>query len=175
MATNKFTNATLESGSKVMPGKGAPGRVLTLNGTYEKTAADNDTSILRLGRVPSNAIPLYHKSKINNDALTGATDIDIGIYKPSSLSGVDGAVIDKDLLSDGLNIAAGNALASPIAAFQTHPNIEEFGLTLKELVNVVNASLNDVSEEYDIAITGNTFGTATGTIAWALSFLLPQQ
>lgn len=174
MATNKYMNSTLESGSKVSGGAGFPGKILYLTGTYEKAAADNDTSVLRIGTVPANAIPLYHLSRLNNDALTGATDIDIGLYKPNGMSAVDGAVVDKDLLSDGLNIASGAALASAIAAFQTHPTIEEFGKTLKELVESVN-SITTYDEAYDVAITGNTFGTATGTIAWSLAFLLPQQ
>ncbi len=173
MATNKYVNATLEAGSKVMPGQGAPGQILRLQGTYEKTASDSDGSVLRLGRVPANAIPIYNTSTLNNDALTGASDIDIGVYKPSAMGGTDGAVVDKDLLSDGLNIASGNALASPIKAFQTHPAIDQFGLTLKQLVNVVN-TVDDKNEEYDIAITGNTFGTAAATISWDLEFLLPQ-
>lgn len=172
MATNKYVNSTREAGGRTMPGQVFPGRVLRLQGTYEKTAADNDTSVLRLGTVPSNAIPLYHASKLNNDALTGATDIDIGLYEVSDGTN-DGAVVDKDLLSDGLNIAAGNALASPIAAFQTHPTIEEFAKNLLTLTNDVNTTTR-VDEAFDIAITGNTFGTATGTITWDLSFLVPQ-
>lgn len=173
MATNKYTNATTELGGKVMPGLGAPGRILQLVGTYEKTAADNDTSVLRVGRVPANAVPVPHESKLNNDALTGATDIDVGVYKPSALGGVDGAVVDKDILADGLNIAAGNALASPVAAFPA-VSIESFGKTLRELVDAAAGTTSE-AQEYDVAITGNTFGTATGTIAWSLTFLLPQQ
>lgn len=172
MATNIYVNTNREAGSKDVAGAVFPGQVLCLQGTYEKTASDNDTSVLRLGKVPSNAVPMYHKSFINNDALTGATDIDIGIYKPNNDT-TDGAVVDKDLLSDGLNIAAGNALASPAKAFQTQPAIDKFGTTLLALTNAVNGTTL-VDEEFDIAITGNTFGTATGTISWELYFLLPQ-
>ncbi len=173
MPTNKYTNATTELGSRVLPGLGAPGRVLALVGTYEKTASDNDASVLRIGRIPANAVPLVPLSFLNNDALTGATDIDIGVYKPSALGGVDGAVVDKDILTDGINIAAGNALASPIKAFQAIA-IENFGKSVKELVDAA-AGTTSQAEEYDVAITGNTFGTAAGTITWSLLFLLPQQ
>lgn len=172
MATNKYVNTNREAGSKDIAGAVFPGQVLCLQGTYEKTASDNDTSVLRVGKVPANAVPLYHNSFINNDALAGATDIDIGIYKPNEDT-IDGAVVDKDLLSDGLDISAGNALSSPAKAFQTHPAIDEFGDSIKTLAETALATtLYD--EEFDVAITGNTFGTATGTISWELYFLLPQ-
>lgn len=168
MATDKYLNSTLDAGGRTLTPAGFPAMLMILQGTYEKTAADNDASILRFGKVPANAIPCYHLSFINNDALSGATDVDIGLYKPNK-----GAVVDKDLLSDGLNIAAGNALASPIKAFQTHPTIEEFESTLKETAAaVLAATVQD--QEFDIALTGNTFGTATGTIAWHLVFIVPQ-
>lgn len=170
MPTNKYTNANLAAGNKERAGAVAPGRLLRLQGTYEKTAADNDGSVLRLGRVPANAIPLYQNSFLNNDALTGATNVDVGLYKP----GVAGAAVDKDLLTAGISIASAAALASPIRAFQTRPTIEDWGRSLKELVELVN-SITTFDEEYDIAITGNTFGTAVGTISWDLTFLVPQQ
>lgn len=168
MATNKYVNTTREAGGKAMGGAGFPGQVLTLVGTYEKEAADNDTSVLRLGTVPATAIPLSH-SFIGNDALSGATDVDIGVYKQSSDT-VDGAVVDKDCLSDGLNIAAGNALGSEIRAFQA-VGLDEFGQDLRTLAG---GTVGDGNDFYDVAITGNTFGTATGTISWELNFLLPQ-
>lgn len=165
MATDIYVNSTQEAGSKVTNGAGFVGRILALIGTYEKTAADNDTSVLRLGCVPANAIPMPKASVLGNDALTGATDIDVGLYKQN------GAVVDKDCLSDGLNIASGNALGSEISAFQAVA-LDEFGDNLFTLAGETEA-VN--SQMYDVAITGNTFGTATGTISWALYFLLPQQ
>jgi hypothetical protein len=168
MATNKYVNATQEAGGKAMGGASFPGQVLTLVGTYEKAAGDNDTSVLRLGTVPATAIPLPH-SFIGNDALAGATDVDIGVYKQSN-GPVDGAVVDKDCLSDGLDIAAGNALGSEIRAFQAVA-LDEFGQDLRTLAG---GSVGDGNDFYDIAITGNTFGVAAGTISWELNFLLPQ-
>ncbi len=169
MATNKYVNSTQEAGRKTLGGAGFPGQLLLLLGTYEKSAADNDTSVLRLGTVPANAIPVPHLSLLNNDALAGATDIDIGVYKQSN-GDVDGAVVDKDCLSDGLDIAAGNALASPIKAFQALA-IDEFGQDLRTLAG---GSVGDGNDFYDVAITGNTFGNAAGTISWVLAFILPQ-
>lgn len=170
MATNKYVNTTQAAGGKTMAGAAFPGQVMVLIGTYEKTASDNDTSVLRLGTVPANAIPIPHMSRLNNDALSGATDIDVGLYAPLEAGGTGGAVADKDCLSDGIDIAAGNALASPISAFQAVA-IDEFGQDLRTLAG---DAIGDGNEFYDVALTGNTFGTATGTISWSLAFLLPQ-
>lgn len=164
MATDKYVNTNQEAGVKTMAGAAFPGQVLSLVGTYEKTAADNDTSVLRVGTVPATAIPLVTLSKSGNDALAGATDVDIGTYK------VDGAVVDKDCLSDGLDINAGAALGSERRAFQA-VGLDEFGQDLRTLSG---GSVGDGNDFYDIAFTGNTFGTATGTISWELYFLLPQ-
>jgi hypothetical protein len=101
--------------------------------------------------------------------LTGASDVDLGLYKVSSGT-TDGAVIDKDCLSDGLNIASGNALGSEVSAFQAVA-LDEFGQNLYTLAGETEVAN---SGQYDVALTGNTFGTATGTISWALYFLLPQ-
>jgi hypothetical protein len=167
MATNKYTNTTQAAGSKTMAGAAFPGQVLVLQGTYDKTALDNDTSILRLGQVPANAIPLPHLSKLNNAALAGATDIDVGVYRPLNDGG---AVVNKEILGNGLNISAGNALASPAAAFPAIA-IGQFGTDIRTLVG---GSVGDGKDFYDVALTGNTFGTAAGTITWSLAFLLPQ-
>lgn len=168
MSTNKYVNTTLASGAKVSPGAGFPGGVLCLKGTYEKTASDNDASVLRLGKVPVTAIPLVNLSKLGNDALSGATDVDIGVYK----CGANGTVVDKDCLSDGLNIASGAALGSEIRAFQA-VGLDEWNRSIKDIVESDN-STTIYDQEVDIALTGNTFGTATGTISWELFFLLPQ-
>lgn len=163
MAQDRYVNETLEAGSKVLPGAGFAGSLFILQGTDEKEAADNDTSVLRLGQVPANAIPIPYLSVIGNDALSGATDIDIGVYKQKG-----GVVVDADCLADGLNIASGNAAGSEARAFPA-VGLDEYGQDLRTL-----AGDSDNTQFFDVAITGNTFGTATGTISWTLVFLLPQ-
>lgn len=168
-ASNKYVNSTQEAGGKAMGGASFPGQVLTLTGTYEKDGAnDGDGSVLRLGTVPATAIPMSH-SYIGNDALTGASDIDVGVYAQSN-GAVDGVVVDKDCLSDGLDIAAGNALGSEARAFQA-VGLDEYGQDLRTLAG---GAVGDGNDFYDIALTGNTFGTASGTISWELNFILPQ-
>lgn len=170
MATNRYVNATTALGSKVLPGLNEPGTLLTLVGTFEKTAADTDASVLRIGKIPANAVPLYHTSRLHLDAIAGLTSVDLGVYKPL---GIGGAEVDKNLLSAALDLHLGAAIGSSAAAFQTHPAIEEFGLTLKALVEAVNASTT-YDEEYDLAFTFNTGGANVGTISWSLQFMIPQ-
>lgn len=166
-SSNKYANSTLHAGGKVAAGLGFPGNLLVLSGTYEKDGAnDGDASVLRLGTVPANAVPVPTLSRLNNDALAGATDIDLGVYK----QGEGAAVVSKDILCNGIDIAAGNATGSPIYAFQA-VGIDKYGQDLRTLVS---GSVGDGNDHYDVALTGNTFGTASGTISWVLVFLLPQ-
>lgn len=165
MATDLYVNTNQEAGVRSSAGAVFPGKLMVLSGTYEKTASDNDTSVLRLGTVPADAVPVGTLSLLGNDALSGATDIDVGVY-----SAKDGAVVDKDCLSDGVDIASGAALGSERRAFQALA-LDEFGQSLRTLAG---GAIGDGDDHYDIAITGNTFGTATGTISWVLAFILPQ-
>ena len=163
MAQDRYTNETLEAGSKVLPGAGLAGQLFVLNGTDEKEAADTDGSVLRLGQVPANAIPIPHLSVIGNDALAGATDVEIGLYKQKG-----GAAVDIDILLGTADINAGNAAGSELNAMSAI-GLADYGKDLRTLVSDA-----DNTEFYDVAITGNTFGVAEGTISWTLVFLLPQ-
>lgn len=168
MATNKYVNTNQEAGSKAMGGASFPGQILALTGTYEKTALDTDGSVLRLGTVPANAIPMSH-SFMAFEAIAGLTDVDVGTYAQSN-GAVDGVVADKDCLSDGLDPHAGAALGTEIRAFQA-VGIDELGQDLRTLSG---GSVGDGKDFYDVALTLNTGGANTGTIAWELYFLLPQ-
>lgn len=165
MATDLYMTTNQEAKTKGLPGDAFPGRVLALTGTYEKTAADTDGSVLRFGSVPANAIPLSH-SFLGFDAIAGLTDVDVGVYK----QGDNAAVVDKDCLSDGLDPHAGAALGSEIRAFQA-VGIDELGQSLRTLAG---GAVDDGNDYYDVAFTFNTGGANTGTISWELYFLLPQ-
>ncbi len=166
MTTNKYVSAA----SYPLPGVLSPGIVFAIVGTYEKLAADADGAILRLGKIPSGAVPLYNKSNLSNDAIAGLTSVDVGIYKPL---GNGGAVVDVNLFSAALDPHAGAARTAPAKAMQAHPLIEEDGLSVLALTNLVNmTTLTD--EEFDVALTFTTGGANTGTITWELWFMIPQ-
>jgi len=125
------------------------GMVRSSTGHIAKVAGDTNDSVFRLVRLPSNARLIGRTLK--NDALTGATDCDIGLYETN-----DGAVVEKDLLEDGISLASAGSAFAPFA--QIAP--EDAAKRLWELAG----ETEDPGGEYDVALTGNTFGTAAGDI-----------
>ena len=133
-------------------------------GTFEVAEADEDDSKYRLDRLPADAI--ITKVEIFNDAIAGATDYDLGFYKPINPVTGSGAVVSKDVLMDGENINGGNGVTSPanglanVAVEKLHYRIFELlGLTRKTML-----------PEYDLVLTGNTVGTAAGTISYRIEY-----
>lgn len=163
---DKYVDANVAAGKKTDAVKASGAGILCLAFNFEVAAADSDASVFRLGKLPANAVPI--KAEIFADAAIDGTDFDLGLYKP----GVAGAVVDKDLLADGLNLAAGVAVtaganngltnlggADPIAAQ---------GKALWELLglSVMGAPV------YDLCITANTIGGAAGTISGFILYAL---
>ena len=128
--------------------------------SFEK-AADTDTSVWRVGKISPHAKVI--SIKLANDALTGFTDLDIGLYKPLS---VGGTVINKDCFKDGLDINAGLSTLT-----------EEYLVALADVgkeawqIAAIAAAEVDKYGEFDIALTGNTAGTATGTISGIIEYV----
>lgn len=139
--------------------------------TFETAVADAAGDIRRLFTVGAHEIPV--ECKIINDAISGATDIDLGLYRP----GVDGAVVDADALMDGTDISAGIAWASAsngLAAL----GVEEQGT--KAFFDIANdVDTGDVigalpDDSYDVALTFNSEIAAAATIT-VLLWTIDQQ
>jgi len=101
-------------------------------------------------RVPSNARLIGRT--LENDAITGMTDVDIGVYAIDT-----GAVVDKDILEDGLDLSSAGSAFAPFGV--TAP--ENQGKRLWELLGLTA----DPQTEYDIAATANTAGAGAGDIS----------
>lgn len=126
--------------------------------TTAVAAADDDLSVYRLFKnVPANLVPI--KITIHNTAITGGTDYDLGLYKANS-----GAVVDKDILADGISMGSARTIATDNNAGLTTIGIANGAQDLGTLSAQTNPDA-----AYDIALTANTVGTAAGTIratAW---------
>lgn len=119
--------------------------------TEEVASGDDDGSVYRFMRIPSNAV--IKSIKIWNDAITSGTDYDIGLYTIDS-----GAVVDKDLLADGLDLSS----AQDGVEVLTAPDIAQIGGPIWSYSALSLTA--DPKKEYDLAITANTVGSANGTI-----------
>ena len=132
------------------------GQTVTMVTQFEKAAGDSDTSIYRLFKVNGNMVPV--QIEINCDAITGATDYDLGFYQTLENGGAVGV---KDVLMDGANISAGKAIGSEQNGLASIA-IDELGDQVFELAGDSQAA---PEMEYDLALTANTAGTGAGTIA----------
>ncbi len=128
--------------------------------TFETAAADAAGDVKRLFTVGAHEIPV--KLHVICDAIAGATDIDIGLYRPAG-----GVVVDRDALMDGTNIAAGIAWASKVDGLSAL-GVEERGVrTFREIAaDVVAADVigHIPMDSYDVCLTEVSEVTAAGTI-----------
>lgn len=153
---NYFTNNASNVGEKTEPGSNAQ-EIITLVGTVEVAAADDDGSTYKLAlSVPSSFRPI--EATIMCDAITGGTDYDVGVYDPA-----DGVVVDKDILVDGQTLATASRVLDGLSAV----NIADIG-ALKSLAELLGLTPSTAKPAYDIVLTGNTVGTAAGTVTYIL-------
>ena len=161
---NRYVNQNIIDGKKAVPAyiNGDEQRVAVA--TFEVAAADDDGSIYRIFRVNSKMIPV--SITVTNDAITGGTDYDIGIY--NALNGpLSGAVKDADALADGLDLSSARAEGSGISGLSA----VAVDAAQNQLFLLAGDSENDQPGEYDIAITANTVGTAAGTVTVKATFV----
>lgn len=160
---DKFVNALTAAGKKCAAFFAGGANVKAIGFRFDTAAADDDGSVYRVGRIPANAIPLYGRVFCN--AITSGTDWDFGLYKP----GVGGAVVDKDLLADGLDIASGEAITAGLDLLTNLGGADPeaaFGKTLWELLGLSVMG----APSYDLAWTANTVGSAADTISGFLLY-----
>ena len=168
---DKYADSNRQSGlpAAARESSGCVPRLRTI--TFETAAADTTSDVLRLFTVGAHEIPV--QMDVVCDAITGMSDLDIGLYRP----GVDGAAVDIDALADGLNPAAGIAWASKLDGLSAL-GVEERGiLPFFEIANDIDST--DVighlpNDSYDVALTykADHSGAATMTIhLWTIDHL----
>ena len=161
---NKYVNADVAAGKLGTAALVKVGDSFVLVTTFEVAAADDDGSIYRLAKnLSGDLIPI--RVEIFNDALTGATDYDLGFYKTLT-DGVGGEVIDKDVLMDGADISSGNGATSPQNGL-TNVDLANRAQRIYELCGDTQATKE---AGYDLALTANTVGSAAGTITVIAEF-----
>lgn len=123
---------------------------------------DSDGSVYRLFKLPANAVIV--DVRYYNDAITGGTDYDLGLYE-----GDGGAVADADCFDDGFNFS----IAQPITSFPNQ-GMRQVALADREKQLYEIASDSDVSYPgfYDIALTANTVGSGAGNILVEVDYII---
>jgi hypothetical protein len=123
---------------------------------FTVAAADSDGSIYRIGKVNKNLVPV--QIDINCSVITGGSSYDLGLYRTLENGG---AVKDADVFMANVDLSGGKAIGSEqngLAAL----TVANIGKQIWELAGATTE--NDADLEYDLALTGDTVGTGTGTI-----------
>lgn len=135
---------------------------------FEIAAADGDGSTLRIVNLPSNCI--VTSIKIFNDAITGSTSWDVGLYRTTQDGG---AVVDADLFASAVDINAGlEGTELRFEAGTTGP-IDYIEYRLWQLADLGAATYTaDPGYEFDLVATANTIGSAAGTIIFMVDYIV---
>lgn len=153
---DKYTDSNLASGDKRSPLVNGGSSPMMLAASFEVAAADDDGSVYRIGKIRANeALP---EGKYLNDAITGGTDYDFGIYK----EGVGGAAVKADLFVDGASVAS--ASTHPHGDLTSAVDIADKGKTVGDLLTAIGGITFAPNEQFDLAWTANTVGTVAGTL-----------
>lgn len=126
-------------------------------GTVETAAADDDGSVYRMVRIPSNA--RVHSIRVFCDTITAGTVYDCGLYQTAANGG---AALDADCYATNVDLSTAITVGTEIA-FEARDiaNIEK-------RVWEDGAVSADPYLEYDICLTGDTVGSAAGTLSLAV-------
>jgi len=129
-------------------------------GTVEVAAGDDNDSVFRFVRVPSNA--RISTVEIACDAITGGTDYDVGVYDTAAAGG---AVVSVNLFGDAIDLSS--ALAFTDVTYETTAtNKSKVDQELWQLLGLTS----DPAKFYDICATGVTVGSGAGTISMRVRF-----
>lgn len=156
---NKYVNTELAAG--VLADAAYAGPLKVIAQTFEVAAADDDGSVYRIARISDSDILL--RATIMCDAITGGTDYDLGLY----YTGTSGAVLDKDCFMDGQTLASATKTIDGLQTVDIANRTKE----IWSLLAGITSQTRDENNEWDIALTANTVGTAAGTVTVILEIL----
>lgn len=123
-------------------------------GMVEVAAADDNASVYRMVRLPSNAV--VYRIEVMNDAITAGTGYDIGLYQTAENGG---AAADDDVFATTIDMSVARSL--PFDAMFEVLDIDKIEKRLWELLGLTS----DPQREYDVCFTADTVGTAAGTLS----------
>lgn len=126
--------------------------------TVEVLAADDDNSVYRF--FPVHSSWRVHGIKLWNDAITGGTAYDIGLYDVA-----DGAVVSAQLWASSVDCSS--ARLAPLDASFEAANIDTIGKRIWEQL----ALTSDPDKWYHVACRATTVGTGAGTLSLQIEYV----
>lgn len=162
---NKYVHAGLVDATReTVPAHIAQGtNVACIQGTFEVAAADDNDSIYRFIKgIPAGVIPVA--LEIACDAVTGMSDVNVGLYKTNL-----GDVVDENVLADALDLSSAITFAAPKDGLKD-VNIADRQKTLWELAG---QTIRNKATVFDIAMKAVAAASTAGTISYKFWFLNP--
>lgn len=167
--TNRNTDGTMKFPSKALFSGGT--NLLVAFSTFELAAADDDGSVYRIWTMNKSIIPI--DIKVACDAITSGTDFELGLYYPKLVKA--GVVINKGLFMTGQTLASAVDFGNPTALDGMDAvDIANYGKPLWQLAGHTIEGANPTSvPQYDFAYTGDTVGSAAGTVSTVMYYADP--
>lgn len=131
-------------------------QMICIAGNFETLTTDSAASKYRLCKVGADWIPI--QIQINNDAIAGATDMNLGLYDTLELGG---AVKDYDVFMDGTDINGGSALGSEVSGL-SNIDVDSIG---EQMYQYAGETTLQPEQMYDLVLTSDAAITGAGTIA----------
>jgi len=153
---SKFVNSDLGTGTLLDSKSNGGTSIKWARATEEVAVADDNGSVYGYFLISSS--DALKSLKVWNDAITNGTDYDVGLYNYDRENNTIGTVVDKDCFADGLDLSSAADATNALTA----PNIDELHKSIWEYASLSLTA--DPKKTYVIAVTGNTVGTAAGTI-----------
>ncbi len=151
---DKYADSDREAGNTTNPAFTYGAQPAIGIATISVAVADDDLSVYRMfSDVPGEWIPT--KIDIKNEALSGGTDYDLGLYRTNR-----GAVINKNIFADALDMSSA-ANDTPKNGLE---NITDLANLKKKIFEHAGHTTLTKLDGYDIALTANVVGAAAGEI-----------
>lgn len=157
--SNAITNADAAPAAMNSPFL-AHGRLRVAVGTVETAADDDDGSVYRFVRVWSGW--RINRIDIFNDAITSGTAFDVGLYQ---IAANGGAAADDDCFATSVDLSS--ARVAPLDVLFEALNIDKVEKAVWEVLGLSA----DPGRWYDLALTGDTVGSAAGTITVRVEYV----
>lgn len=136
-------------------------------GMVEVAAADDNASVYRLVRVPSNAY--IHSIRHFNDAITSLNSADLGVYQTAENGG---AVVDADFFGSAIDLSSLNKTGTEIAYEANGASQFNIDMTEKPLWQALGLT-SDPGRDYDICFTAGADPAGAGTVVLHVRYTGP--
>lgn len=158
---DKYTDSNVAAGTVGIAGRGGHELVI-FKGVATVAAADDDGSVYRVFKdVPASFRPV--RCTVQTDDITDGTDFGLGVYD----RGVGGAVVNKDLFMANQTLASASRTLDGLA----NVSVANLGAN-KSIAELLSLTPSTAKPAYDIALTGDTVGTAAGNVSVILEGFL---